>query len=308
MMNFYSIRSIFFAALASISITTVGLAKLNVVAATPDLGSIAEAVGGDRVKVTNLARGTEDPHFVAPRPSFISILNRADVLIEGGAELEAGWLPPLVKSARNRNILPGTPGHIVVARYIDMLDVPRGPVDRSMGDVHGGGNPHFMLDPVNGQVAARVIAERLAQLDPEGTDVYEKNREAFTDEIDERLKQWREKLAPFKNTKVVTYHKNYDYLARRFGFDVFAAIEPLPGIEPSPRHISGLIASMRDADVKMMWMEPFRPRRTPARVAEQTGARIVFLPELVGAVKGTEDYIALIDYNIGQIEQALSQN
>jgi zinc/manganese transport system substrate-binding protein len=297
-----------FLVLAILAAPAVGHANLNVVAATPDLGSIAEAVGGERVKVTSLARGTEDPHFVAPRPSFIPILNRADVLIEGGAELEVGWLPPLVQTARNRAIFPGARGHIAVARYIELQDVPTGPIDRSMGDVHGGGNPHFMLDPENGRIAARVIAERFAHLDPEGAEVYQRNLERFSDRLDLHLKQWQEKLAPFEGTKVVSYHKNYNYLARRFGFIIFAEIEPLPGIEPTPRHLAGLISSMRNADVSMIWMEPFRPRRTPARVAEQTGATLVFLPELVGAVEGTEDYIALIDYNVTQILKGMGED
>jgi zinc/manganese transport system substrate-binding protein len=290
-----------FAGLAPLGLS----ARLEVVTTTPDLGAIATAVGQDRISVTALARGTEDPHFVTPRPSFIRILNRADLLIEGGADLEVGWLPPLVQNARNRRILPGQRGHIAAARNVPLLGVPTGPVDRSMGDVHAGGNPHFLLDPVNGRIVARTIAERLTLLDPDGTAYYEENLGRFIRQIDERLVQWQETLQPFKGTKVVTYHKNYDYFARRFGFELFDTIEPLAGIEPSPRHIAALVLAMRENDVRMIWMEPFRPRRTPARVADGTGATLVFLPEMVGGIEGVDTYIDLIDYNVSQVAQAL---
>lgn len=302
--GFFSIPSILAAALA-IALASSASAEVKVVTSTTELGSIAEAIGGDRVTVTSLARGTEDPHFVTPRPSFIPILNRADMLIVGGAELEDGWLPPLVRTARNRDILPGRRGHLAMANQVELIDVPTGPVDRSRGDVHASGNPHFMLDPRNGQQAGRAIAERLSELDPGGAEVYAGNLERFHREIDRRLEEWQELLAPHKGTRVVVYHKNYDYFARRFGFEIFAEIEPLAGIEPSPRHIASLITRMREAEIEMIWMEPFRPRRTPARVASQTGARLVLLPELVGAVEGTDNYIALIDYNVRRIVEAM---
>lgn len=282
-------------------------ADLRVVATTPDLGAIAEAIGGDRVSVTSLARGTEDPHFVTPRPSFIRILNRADVLIEGGAELEAGWLPPLLQNARNRDIMPGRKGHVNASRNVRMLDVPTGPIDRSQGDVHLAGNPHFLLDPLNAQVVARTIAERLQALDPEGAEYYAGKLDHFVRQIDEGLSEWKETLAPFEGTQVVTYHDNYAYFARRFGFRVFGSIEPLAGIEPSPRHLSNLVASMRENDVRMVWMEPFRPRRTPSRVAEETGAALVFLPELVGSIEGVDTYIDLIDHNVSALARALGE-
>src|SRR6266705_5501778 len=141
-------------------------AKLNVVATLPDYGAIAEAIGGDKVKVTSIARGTEDPHFVDARPSFIRVLNQADVLIEGGAELEVGWLPPLVNGARNAKILSDAPGHLILSRGIRLLEVPTGPVDRSMGDVHPFGNPHFSIDPANGKIIAARLAETFSTLDP----------------------------------------------------------------------------------------------------------------------------------------------
>lgn len=301
-----NIRCLLAFVLGALAVSAVADAQLKVVATTPDLGSIAQMVGGEAVNVTSLARASEDPHFVTPRPSFVSVLNRADVLIEGGADLESGWLPPLVQAARNREILPGARGHIAVGRYVDLMGVPTGPIDRSQGHVHASGNPHFLLDPENGRKAAQAMAERFALLDPERAEVYAENLEQFGKRLDESLAAWTKRLAPFAGTKVVAYHENYDYLARRFGFIIVEEIESLAGIEPSPRQITRLITSMREEEIQMIWMEPFRPRRTPESVAEATGARLVLLPEQVGAVEGTEDYIALIDYNVRQIAAGMA--
>src|SRR5437879_5073239 len=165
-------------------------AKLNVVATLPDYGSIAQAIGGDKVKVTSIARGTEDQHFVDARPSFVRVLNQADVLIEGGAELEICWLPPLVNGARNEKILSDAPGHVVLSRGIRLLEVPTGPVDRSMGDVHPLGNPHFTLDPANAKVAANTLADTFSRLDPPNAETYRANLKKFEERLDQKLAEW----------------------------------------------------------------------------------------------------------------------
>src|SRR6266576_1086947 len=164
-----------FLLLAMALLAATAQARLNVVATLPDFGAIAEEVGGDKVKVTSIARGTEDQHFVDARPSYIRVLNQADVLIEGGAELEIGWLPPLVAGARNQRILSDAPGHVILSRGIRLLEVPTSPVDRSMGDVHPFGNPHFTLDPANGKIIADSIAETLGKVDPANADYYRAN-------------------------------------------------------------------------------------------------------------------------------------
>lgn len=301
------LKSLLLVPLIGILVPAGAWARLNVVTSTPDLAALAEAVGGDRVSVTSLSRPTEDPHSVTSRPSYTRLLNRADVLIEGGAELEVAWLPPLVRNARNREILSGRPGHIEAAEFVQLLDVPSGPIDRSMGDVHAAGNPHFLLDPRNAQRVAKGIAARFRELDPEGAEGYARNLERFLERVDERMEEWRKLLRPYEGTAVVTYHKNYDYFARRFGFEMVGQIEPLPGIAPSPRHLASLIASMREEKVPMIWVEPFRPRRAPSRVAEETRARLVFLPEMPGAVKGADDYVSLIDHNVSQIAKAMDR-
>src|SRR5262245_3881184 len=185
-------------------------AKVNVVATLPDYGAIAEAIGGDKVRVTSIAKGTEDSHFVDARPSFIRVLNQADVLLESGAELEIGWLPPLVNSARNAKILGDAPGHVALAKGLRLLDVPTGPIDRSMGDVHPAGNPHFHLDPSNGRAMAATIARVFASLDPANKAAYEANLKKFNDRLDAKVVELNRLLQPFRGTKVLTYHKSFD--------------------------------------------------------------------------------------------------
>lgn len=282
--------------------------RLNVVATTPDLGAIAEEIGGDRVKVTSLARATEDPHFVDARPSFIRLLNQADALIEGGAELEIGWLPPLVNNARNAKILADAPGRIVASRGVKMLDVPSGPIDRSQGDFHVAGNPHYTLDPANCGLVAATIAEAFAKLDPPSASAYESRRQRFQAKLDEKLAEWMKLMEPFRGAKVLTYHKTYDYLAARFGLVVAGQIEPKPGIEPSPTHINALVPRMKAEGVKLVMIEPNRSPKTPIYLARQIGAEVVVLPSLVGAHEKAQDIFGLFDYNLGQMAAALKKS
>ncbi len=198
--------------------TPVGIAhaKLTVVATTPDLGSLAREIGGDRIDVVSLAKGTEDPHFVDAKPSFIRILNQADVLTEGGADLEVGWLPPLVVNARNSKIQLGQPGRIIAAEVIRLLEVPSGPVDRSMGDVHPFGNPHFTMDPINGVLIARLLSERFCLVAPGDCPVFQSNLKQFESKIHDRMLIWQKQMAPLKGAKAISYHKSFNYLAERF--------------------------------------------------------------------------------------------
>ena len=280
-------------------------AKLNVVATLPDFGSIAELIGGDKVQVTSIARGAEDPHFVDARPSFIRVLNQADVLLEGGAELEIGWLPPLVNSARNRKILAGAPGHVILSLGVPMLDLPTGPVDRSMGDVHPLGNPHYWLEPTNGKIMAARLAGVFSQLDPKNAATYAENLLKFNGTLDRKLAEWTRQLEPFKDTKVVTYHKAFDYFLKRFGFGLVGTLEPKPGVEPSPSYIAGLIPRIKSEGVKLIIIEGFRPRRTAERVAKDTGAKLVILPASTGGSPQAKDYFGLLDYDVSQIVNAL---
>ena len=282
-------------------------AKLNVVATLPDYGAIAEEIGGDMVKVTSLAKGTEDPHFIDARPSFLRILNQADVLLEGGAEMEIGWLPALVNNARNPKILGDAPRHVLMAQGIPLLDVPLAPVDRSMGDVHPAGNPHFAHDPANSRIMAAHLVEVFSKLDAANALLYQANLKKFNERLDQKLAEWARLMEPFRGTKVVTYHKSYEYFAARFGLEIVGQIEPKPGIEPSPTHINALIPRMKEAGAKLVMIEPNRPRKTPQYVADAIGAKLVIVPGMVGGHEKIKDYFSLFDYDVAQITAALKE-
>jgi zinc/manganese transport system substrate-binding protein len=277
--------------------TPVGFAhaKLKVVATTPDLGSLAWEVGGDRIEVVSLAKGTEDPHFVDAKPSFIRILNQADVLIEGGADLEVGWLPPLVVNARNPKIQIGQPGRIIAAEVIRLLEVPSGPVDRSLGDVHPFGNPHFTMDPINGELIARLLSERFCLAASGDCSFFQSNLKQFQAKIDARMLVWQQQMAPLSGAKAITYHKSFSYLAERFKLRIVNTIEPKPGIPPSASHVLNLVAQMKSESVRLILMEPNHERKTASFLSEETGAKIAFVPSMVGGTKEASDYIALFD-------------
>jgi ABC-type Zn uptake system ZnuABC Zn-binding protein ZnuA len=280
-------------------------ARLDVVATVPDFGAIAEEIGGDKIKVTSICRGTEDPHFVDARPSFIRVLNQADLLLEGGIELEIGWLPTLVNNARNRKILRDGSGDVLMFQEIRLLEVPTAPVDRSMGDVHPFGNPHFWLDPANGKIMAAHIARVLGRLDSRNAAFYQANLEKFNQRLDAKLAEWTKQMEPFRGTRIVTYHKSFEYFAERFGLVIAGEIEPKPGIEPTPSHINELIPRMKDSGVRLVVIEPFRPRKTPEYVAGATGAKLVLVPVMVGGNEKIKSCFDLFDYMVAEFTSAL---
>ena len=277
--------------------------KLRVVATTPDLASIAREIGGNAVDVTALAKPTEDPHYVDAKPSHIVTLNRADVLIEGGAELELGWLPPLLENSRNSKITPGAPGRIVASQGVKLLEIPTS-FDRSKGDVHSLGNPHFLIDPVNVKIIAAHIAEHFAQVDPKSASLYRANLAAFSAKVDTKLTQWQKQLAPFKGAKIVTYHKDFVYLAERFKLQIVETLEPKPGIAPSPAHLARVIGAMKAANARVIIVQPYQNRKTAETVARQTGALVLDIPQQPGARKDTATYFDMMDYMVGTLATA----
>ncbi len=280
--------------------------KLNVVATTPDLASIAREIGGDAVDVKALAKPTEDPHFVDAKPSHVVTLNRADVLIEGGAELEMGWLPPLLETARNAKIAAGAPGRVVGSQGIRMLEIPTS-FDRAKGDVHSLGNPHFLTDPLNAKIVAAQIAEHLTQVDPKSAALYAANLKKFNATIDAKLAEWQKLLAPFKGAKIVTYHKDFPYFGERFGLNIVENLEPKPGIAPSPAHVANVITLMTAQKVHVILVQPFQNRRTAETVARQTDAVVLDVSQQPGAFKNTDSYVDLMDSLIRSLANALKE-
>ena len=269
-------------------------AQLRIVATTPDLASVAREIGGDRVSVVALAKPTEDPHYVDAKPSHIVTLNRADALIEGGAELELGWLPPLLENSRNSKISAGAPGRIVASEGVKMLEVPTS-FDRSKGDVHSLGNPHFMIDPVTVRIIARNIASHFAQIDPKSAATYNGNLARFNAKLDTKYAEWQKQLAPYRGARIVTYHKDFVYLAERFGLNIVDELEPKPGIAPSPAHLAQVIGKMKASNAKVILVQPFQNRKTAETVARQTGATVLDVPQQPGAAPNTATYFDLMD-------------
>lgn len=292
---------------SALTLVSTAHAKLNIVVTTPDLAAIAKEVGGDRIEVTTLARPTEDPHFVDARPSFIVKLNKADALVEGGAELEAGWLAPLLAGARNARLASGQPGRIRCNEGIRMLEVPT-ELNRSEGDIHPAGNPHFVIDPVNARIIAAHLAEAFGKLDAGSAEIFQANGKKFTDALDARLIRWQAKLAPFKGAKVVSYHKSWPYFAERFGLEMDIFLEPKPGIPPSPAHLAEVIAKMKAQHARVIIVDPYLNRKTAETVARSTDATVVDVSQFPGGVKGTDgSYLALLDYLVDALAKALAE-
>ncbi len=277
-----------------------GHAKLNVVATLPDLAAIARDIGGDKIEVTSIGKVGEDPHFVQAKPSHIVTLNRADLLILNGLDLEIGWLPALVEQTRNPKIRPGAPGVVIAAEGVPLLEVPTQPVTRALGDVHPGGNPHFLLDPERGKIVAKNICDGLCRVDPKDADEFRANLEKFNRRVDEAMAGWQRIMAPFRGANIVTYHRSMSYLADRFGLNVINTIEPKPGIPPSPSHLAALIEQMKANKVKVILMEVWHERRTPALVAQKTDAKVLEVP-----TQSAGDYLSVCDGIVKQLAAAL---
>src|SRR5437667_8723601 len=279
-------------------------AKLNVVATLPDFGSLAREIGGDKVNVIVLAKATEDPAFVDARPSFVVSMRGADILIDGGAELELGWLPPLLQNARNPKIEIGKPGRIQASQGVRLMNVPAN-VTRAAGDVHALGNPHFMSDPIIAKAIAQHIAQSFSALDPPNAAFYEANYKKFEATINVKLQEWGAALLPFHGHHVAAYHDSWPYFARRFGLNIDLFLEPKPGIPPSPSHLIEVIAQMKAQKVKAIIVEPFHDRRIAEKVASATGAKVVEFSQFPGGLPGTDSYVKLIDTLVSRLAAAL---
>jgi len=279
--------------------------KLTVVATTEDLASLAREVGGDHVNVEAIARGYQDPHFVEAKPSFILKLQKADLLIVVGRELEIGWLPPLIQQSRNAKVQVGANGYLDASQNVKILDIPTGQITRAMGDVHPLGNPHYWMDPENGRLIAREVADKLTQFRPGDRAYFEQRLADFNRRLTEAESRWYADMAPYKGTKVVTYHRSFPNFAERFGLEIVGYVEPRPGIPPSPAHTLDLIQEMKRLNIKLVLVEPYFDLKTPEAIGRATGAQVLVMPPSVGGVKEATDYLALFDYNIRLLVNAI---
>lgn len=280
-------------------------AAIKVVTTTQDLAALTEEVGGDKVSVEALAKGYQDPHFVDAKPSFILKLHAANLLVLVGRELEIGWLPPLIQQCRNASIQPGAGGYLDASLTVRILDIPTGQISRAMGDVHPQGNPHYWLDPGNGRRIAQAIQQKLTELSAGDAAYFAQRYADFNRRLTEAEKRWDATMAPFKGAKIVTYHRSWPNFADRFKLDVVGYVEPKPGIPPSPSHTIDVMQAIKRDNIKVIAVEPYFDLKTPNAIARDTGAQVLVLSPSVGGVKEATSYIALFDYNIGLLTNAL---
>ena len=293
------------ASIIALGLATGGVAaasKVKVVASLPDLKALTEAVGGDLVDVDSLARGTQNPHDIEVRPSLMLKLRRADLFVRNGVGGDP-WVEPLLMGGQNAQIFPGAPGYVDASVGIRIL-APSGPVDRSRGDVHPEGNPHYTMDPANAAQVTQNIVDGLKRVAPQSAAAFDEQRRVFMARLDGDLARWQKTMDPVRGAPVVTYHETFNYFLNRFGLKFVGAVEDRPGIPPSPTHLASLMRQMKDQGVKVVVADPWSDRKTADLVARDSGARALVLPSAVGGVKGVDTYTQMIDYNVNALASA----
>ncbi|HEY6190942.1 MAG TPA: metal ABC transporter substrate-binding protein [Bacteroidota bacterium] len=280
--------------------------KIRVVTTLTDLKSIAEAIGGDKVDAFAIATGFQNPHFVDPKPSYILKLSKADLFVTVGLDLEVGWVPPLLNSARNVKIQKGSEGYVDVSENVPLLQVPSS-VNRAEGDIHIYGNPHFWIDPVRGKQIARNIFEGLARVSPENKAIFQENLNRFDGKIDLKMKEWAAKMAPYKGTKIIAYHNEWVYFEQRFGLQIVDFLEPKPGIPPTPNQLLKVIGEIKRDNIRVIISSPYFTTESADLVGRQTGAKVVVLATSVGAEDDIRDYFDVFENNVNKLVDALKQ-
>ncbi len=268
--------------------------QLKVTTAYQYIADLTEKIGGNKIEVNSLAQGKWDPHYVVPKPSLIAKVRQADLLIINGAELEIGWMPPIIRDSKNSKVQPGKEGFLDLSSYVNMIDKPEN-VSRAHGDVHPSGNPHYSLDPENILVLAETICNRLSTLDNNNAQFYKNNLTKFNQQWNKKLKEWSGSMAKLKGKKVVQYHKLFDYFCRRYGIIMVKEIEPLPGIPPASGHIKKVIEAVKSNDIVLIITDVYHSKKPAKFVSNKTKVRYIILPHDVNSVNGAEDIFSLFD-------------
>lgn len=282
----------------------IALARINVVATLPDLGSLGREIGKDKVDVVVLGKPNDNPHFVEPQPDFVASLHGADVLIDGGAGLEMSWLPPLLQKARNPKLEVGKPGRVQASQGIRLMNIPTSTTHTS-SDAHPNGNPHFILDPLIAKAVAQRIAKSFGAIDPANAAFYDANYKKFETTIDSKLQWWRGALQLFQGQHIVAYHDSWPYFAHRFGLKIDIFLEPLPGTPPSPSHLTEVIQKMKRDHIKLILVEPYQDRRIAEKVARATDASVIDSSQFPGGIPGTDNYVSLLNQLVKQLADAM---
>jgi len=292
-------------ALSALIVTPTAGADVNVVTSTPELASIARYIGGDKVSVYSIAKPDQDYHLIEARPSDVSRVAKADLVVRVGLDLDL-WFDALANASGNRNVRRGGTGYVDASRGIARLEVPKGKITGASGEIHIYGNPHYYYDPENAKIIAENIRDGLTRVSPSNKTYFEQNYDRFVAEIDRYMKAWQRRLAPFKGKPVVTYHRSASYFIRRFGLRYFGQLEPKPGIAPSPSHISDLVRRMKQENVKALIIESIYPKQFANLVARETGVQYEIVPYSVGSM-GTKTYFDLIDVWVEKFAKALEK-
>jgi len=292
-------------AASTLALPARAAAAVKVVTTVEGLAALAREVGGDKVQVESLSRGTQDPHFVDANPMLAVKLRNADLLVDVGLDLEIGWLPPLVNQSRNPRIQPGGSGRLTAASAVQVLDVPTGPVSRAQGDLHPGGNPHFLTDPRRaGQVAA-AIADRLSALDGANAGSYAQRLQDFQKRLSAADARWQAKLGPVKGRKVFTRHRTMTYFLDWSGLVSAGELEPRPGVPPPPAHLADLVGVAQREGVKAILVEDYYDTRSADVVARHSAAKIVQVPGDVGGEPGLDTYEKYVDVLVNRVVGAV---
>lgn len=284
---------------------TAQAAALKIITSTTDLAALSKAIGGEHIQVKSLTPGSRDPHYAVARPSMIRQLHRADLLVTVGADLEIGWLPALLQSARNPRVHPGQQGHLELSNHVPLLGKVEQPVSRAMGDVHNQGNPHYWLNPTNQRLMARAISTRLTTLDPAHANDFSAALLNFEQQLDQRIEHWQRQLANLKGQSVIAYHNSFIYLAQAFDFNIVDEIEPQPGIAPSAASLSELVSTIKRDQIALLIMEPYYERRSAQFLQQHTGIKLAVLPQSVGARDDINTVFDLFDAIVETLTQTL---
>ena len=292
-MKYYKTAFLIIGLFGFLSFASAAQAKLNVITTIPDLAVVVSEIGGDSVSVQSLSKGTQDPHFIEAKPSYMVKVSHADLVVSLGLELEIGWLPPILQGARNPKVMPGTKGYLELGPYVDPIEIPKEKVSRAEGDVHPFGNPHFNLDPIRMGVVAVKIAERLGELDPDHSASYADKASKFKSRMEKETKNWQARIIKTGIKEVITYHKTLNYFFDRFGIKNPINLEPKPGIPPTAQHILEVINVAKERHIKLIMVENFFDTSFADKItSEVPGLRVVVMPVEVGgdpAIKTLDD-------------------
>ncbi len=301
-------KGIFFLAILSLLLLLPSQteAKIRIITTSTDLASIASLIGGDKVEVESIIQGYQNPHYVDIKPSYMIKLHKADMFVKIGLDLEL-WAPIIAEGARNSKILAGGPGYVDASVDAEILEIPQTKITRELGDIHIYGNPHYWLDPENGKIIAHNILQALERLAPEDSTYFEQRKAEFDLKINALLPQWLEKMKPYRDTKVVTYHNSWPNFLKKFGLVAAGYVEPKPGIPPSPSHLASLIDKMKSEGVKVVIQEPFYETKISKFVADKTGAKLLVLTPSVLGAEGINDYFSLFDFLINSLISAFQE-